>query len=95
MGKYQFLHSGNYVKIILHDIPQKPGVVAKISTIVAEQNINIVTLKHSMHTKEKGDFAFTVSKNDADEAIALMGKNLNEIGASNISFKKDLALVFI
>ena len=95
MSNYQFLHSGNYVKIILHDIPEKPGVAAKILTIVAKGDINILTIKHSVHTKEKGDFAFTVSRDDAESTIQLMKENLKEIGAKDITVRKDLALVFI
>lgn len=95
MTKYQFLHSGNYVKILIHDIPEKPGVAAKILSIIASENINILTIKHSVHSKEKGDFAFTVSKNDAEKAIELIEKNLKNIGARDFSVRRDLALVFI
>ncbi len=95
MSTYQFLHSGNYVKIILHEIPEKPGVAAKILTFVAKNNINILTIKHSVHSKETGDFAFTVKSEDADKTIDLMKKNLKEIGAKDLTVRKDLALVFI
>ncbi|MBN2011149.1 hypothetical protein JW960_17520 [candidate division KSB1 bacterium] len=95
MGKYQFLHTGNYVKILLHNIPEIPGVIAKITGLLANCNINVLTLRHSVRTVEKGDIAFTVSKDNADEAIQLMESNKSEIGASEITVKRDLALVFI
>ena len=95
MGDYRFVHSGNYVKIILHDIPEKPGVAAKILNIIAKENINILTIKHTVHSKEKGDFAFTVKKENGDLAMDLMKKNLKEIGAKGLSIRRDLALVFI
>ena len=95
MNKYQFLHTGSYVKIILHNIPEKPGVFAKMSKILANHDINIMTLRHSVHSKEKGDIAFTVSKERAEESINLMKENLKQIGASDVSVKSDLALVFI
>ncbi|MBN1154281.1 ACT domain-containing protein [candidate division KSB1 bacterium] len=95
MSFYQFMHSGNYVKIIVHDIPEKPGVIAKISKILATHHINIFTIKHSVHTAESGDIAFTVSKDRAEESINLMKSNLDYIGGKRITFRKDLALVFI
>ncbi len=95
MSKYQFLHSGNYVKLLLHDIPEKPGVAAKILSIIARENINILTIKHSVHSPKKGDFAFTVSREDADKAIELMKASIKDIGARDLSIRQDLALVFI
>lgn len=95
MGDYQFVHSGNYVKIILHDISEKPGVAAEILAIIAKENINILTIKHTVHSEEKGDFAFTVKKDDGDIAFDLMKKNLKEIGARDLSIRRDLAMVFI
>ena len=95
MSQYQFLHTGSFVKIIMHNIPEKPGVFAKIFNILADRNIDILTVKHSMHTSEKGDIAFTVSKEQAEESIQLMQDNKKFIEASEVSSKKDLALVFI
>jgi len=95
MKKYQFVHSGDYVKILLHKIPEKPGVAAKILSIIARENINILTIKHTVHSKEKGEFAFTVKAEDADETIDLMKKNLKDIGAKDLTVRRDLALVFI
>lgn len=95
MSQYQFLHSGSYTKIILHNIPERPGVIAKMSKILADHNINIMTLRHSVHSTEKGDIAFTVAKQRADESFQLMKENLKEIGANDVSIKNDLALVFI
>ena len=95
MDQYQFLHTGSYVKIILHNIPERPGVFAKMTKILADRNINILTIRHSVITTEKGEIAFTVSKEQAEESINLMKENLKEIGATDLSFKRNLALVFI
>jgi len=95
MSEYQFLHTGNYVRITLHNIPEMPGVFAKMTKILADNNINILTIRHLVRTSQKGDIAFTVAKDQADESIQLMETNLKVIGAENLSFKKDLALVFI
>jgi aspartate kinase len=95
MDNYQFLHTGSYVKITLHNIPERPGVFSKMTKILADQNINILTIRHIAHSKEQGDIAFTVSKSSAELSIKLMQDNLKLIGATEISFKKDLALVFI
>jgi len=95
MSFYQFIHSGSYVKIIVKDIPEKPGVIANISKILSSHGINIFTIKHSVHTSESGDIAFTVSKDRAEESIKLMESNLESIGGKRVIFRKDLALVFI
>ena len=76
MAQFQFMHTGNYVKIIVHDIPEIPGILAKITSLLAEQQINVLTLRHWFRTVEKGDIAFTVKKDDAETSIQLMEKNL-------------------
>jgi len=95
MDDYKFVHTGSYVKIILHNIPERPGVFAKMTSILANQHINILTIRHAAHSTEKGDIAFTVSKEQADKALQLMNENLKSIGATEVTLKKDLALVFI
>ncbi|MFZ5517250.1 MAG: ACT domain-containing protein [Candidatus Zhuqueibacterota bacterium] len=95
MDKYQFLHTGSYVKIILHNIPEKPGVFAKMTNILADRQINILTIRHLVLSADTGEIAFTVSKDQADEAFQLMEHHKKEIGASDVTIKKDLALVFI
>jgi len=95
MNRYQFLHAGDYVKITLHGIPEKPGVIAKMSAILSENNINIMTLRHSVHTPSKGDIAFTVSKENAEDSLRLMKENLEQIGAHDTSCRYGLALVFM
>lgn len=95
MDNYTFLHTGSYVKITLHSIPERPGVFSKMTKVLADQNINILTIRHIVHSKDEGDIAFTVSKSSADQSIQLMQENLQTIGAAGLSFKKDLALVFI
>jgi len=95
MSQYKFLHTGSYVKIILHDIPERPGVIARMSRILADHHINIMTLRHSAQSATKGDIAFTVAKEQADESFRLMKENLKEIGGGDVSIKRDLALVFI
>lgn len=95
MDNYQFLHTGSYVKITLHNIPERPGVFSKMTKILADQNINILTIRHIAHSKEQGNIAFTVSRSSAELSINLMRDNLKLIGATEISYKKDLALVFI
>jgi aspartate kinase len=95
MDNYQFLHTGSYVKITLHNIPERPGVFSKMTKVLADQNINILTIRHIVHSKESGDIAFTVAKDNADLSFQLMEQNLKMIGATNLTSKKDLALVFI
>ncbi|MCI0516153.1 hypothetical protein L0128_23310 [candidate division KSB1 bacterium] len=95
MSNYQFLHLGSYVKIIMHNIPEKPGVFAKIFNLLANQQIDVLTVRHSLQSTEKGDIAFTVSTKDAEKSLQLMTDNIKLIEASHVSSKKDLALVFI
>ncbi|HEX9970581.1 MAG TPA: hypothetical protein VGD14_00785 [bacterium] len=49
-------------KITLHSIPDRPDVFSKMTKALADQNINILTIRHIAHSKEQGDIAFSVSK---------------------------------
>lgn len=55
--------TGEYVTLIISHI-DKPGIIAKVSTILAEHNINIAFMRVYRH--EKGEKAFMIIETDDD-----------------------------
>lgn len=71
MNNPKFVHTESYVKIRLHNFAGRPGMFPKMTSILADQNITVLTIQRAAHFKEKVDIAFTNSKEQADEAIQL------------------------
>ena len=62
-------------------VPDEPGIIAKIATILSEENINIIDIE-ILRVREREEGAIRVglkSKEDLDSAISLLRKNNFEV----------------
>jgi len=70
----------NESKITVCDLPDKPGIAARIFTQLSEGGINVdMIVQNVSHTKQT-DISFTVSKNDGAKAIKLTKKAASGLG---------------
>lgn len=84
------------VRIAIIDIPDKPGVAAKIFSCMADNNISVDMIIQT-HAKETNtnDIAFTVAEDDFDQAMEKLEQVKAELGAKEIKVDKDIAKVSI
>lgn len=80
-------------KITIRDVPDKPGVAAKIFGYLAENNINIDMIIQNISAKGFTDISFTVSKEDTEIAKELSQKVAVELGAGSVEVDRDIAKV--
>jgi len=84
-------------KLTILDVPDKPGMAAKIFTALDEGNINVDMIVQSSSVTETrtNNISFTVIKSDLNKAIKIMEKVAKEIGATKIIADDDVAKISI
>ena len=85
------------VRIVVCDVPDEPGVAAKIFTTLADEHISVDTIIQSyarLHNNTN-DIAFTISKTDLPRAMELFDKINDEIKADKIHIDDNIAKVSI
>lgn len=84
-------------RIVLCDVPDKPGNAAKIFKMLAENSISVDMIIQSYARKNQNtnDIAFTVDKSDIDTTLKILDKVKVEMGAGNVLVDEDIAKISI
>lgn len=84
-------------RITAIDLPDVPGVAARLFGVLATANINVDMIVQSSSEQEigKNDISFTVSSGDLKRAVDQLKQIVRELGGGNIFFGDDVAKVSI
>ena len=85
------------VRIVICDVPDEPGVAAKLFNTLADENISVDTIIQSyarLHNNTN-DIAFTISKSDLKKAMELFERLSDTIKADKIHIDENIASVSI
>lgn len=85
----------NESKITICDVPDRPGIAAKIFNQLAEGGINVDMIVQNVSHTRQTDISFTVPKPDAARAVKLTKKGAREIGELEVLQDDDIARVSI
>lgn len=85
----------NQAKLALLEVPDRPGVAAKLFTALADEGINVDMIIQSVRGVVTNDIAFTVAKNDLKTALAVTQRVGDEIGAARVIHDPEIAKVSI
>ncbi|MFI5304219.1 MAG: aspartate kinase [Nitrospiria bacterium] len=85
----------NQSKITMTGVPDRPGIASKIFGEIAGANIIVDMIIQNVSQDGSTDISFTVPRGDLKEAILIVNKIANEIGAGNLQTKEDIAKVSI
>ncbi|NLW25123.1 MAG: aspartate kinase [Clostridia bacterium] len=88
-------HDLNVAKIGLFDVPDRPGIASKIFNALAQANINVDMIIQSAMRHNKNDIAFTIPKDDLENALNIARQVGKEIGVSEIVYADDIAKISI
>ncbi len=89
-------HDLNTAKIAVFDVPDKPGSAMRIFKELAEAKINVdMVIQSAVRGAGKNDIAFTIEKDELDKALPILQKIVSDLGASGMSYGKDVAKVSI
>jgi len=83
----------NESKITIRDIPDHPGVAAKVFETLGSKNIYVNMIVQSTGQGERASISFTVLKSDFKEALDTCHSLQDELEASSITSKENIAIV--
>ena len=84
-------------RIVVCDVPDKPGVAAKIFTTLANENISVdmIIQSYARKVSNTNDIAFTVDLSDLNKTVGALDKLKSEIGNGDIQVNDNIAKVSI
>lgn len=86
----------NQAKITIVDVPDKPGIAAKLFDAIASSNIVVDMIVQNVSSDGKSaDISFTVPKTDSKRAVEVTGKIAAELGAKRVDLREDISKVSI
>ncbi|MDD5044114.1 MAG: aspartate kinase [Candidatus Omnitrophica bacterium] len=85
----------NEVKITICDVPDKPGVAAKIFSKISEGGVNVDMIVQNVSHTRQTDISFTAPKADLSKVMRITKKAAANIGAGKVLKDEDIARVSI
>lgn len=82
-------------KLTLRGVPNRPGVAAVIFRTLANEGINVDMIIQNIGKSTDTDISFTVSKSDAESAVAVLKKVVKKVGFKDISQDANIAKVSV
>jgi len=82
-------------KITVCDVPDKPGVAAKIFKELSAGGISVDMIVQNVSHTRKTDLSFTTSKADITKALRLVKKVARNVGAGEVLKDQDIARVSV
>lgn len=85
----------NEAKVTICDVPDRPGIAARIFSRISEENINVDMIVQNVSRQGYTDVSFTVSKTDLPKTVELAREVAKEIGASDVTTDDKIAKVSV
>lgn len=86
----------NQTKITIVNVPDKPGIAAKLFNDIASANIIVDMIVQNISSDAKlADISFTVPKTDSRRALEVTEAIAKELGAKRVDMREDISKVSI
>lgn len=86
----------NQAKITLVNVPDKPGIAAKLFETIAKANVVVDMIVQNVSSDGKfADISFTVPKTEMKKALEVSEKIAKELGAERVDKRDDISKVSI
>ncbi len=86
----------NQTKITIVNVPDKPGIAAKLFNDIASANIVVDMIVQNISSDAKlADISFTVPKTDSRRALEVTEAIAKELGAKRVDMREDISKVSI
>jgi aspartate kinase len=86
-------HDTSEAKVTLKDVPDHPGVAARVFSSMAENNVNVDMIIQNVSEDGTTDISFTVPKDDLVRARKAVADVVAELGARAFSVDESIAKV--
>src|SRR5690606_19532291 len=88
-------HDRNVAKIVLVDVPDRPGVAHQIFSSLAAEGINVDMIVQTTKAENTTDLLFTVTRDDLARAREICEQQVKALGAKGVVERTGLAKVSI
>lgn len=88
-------HDTNVAKIVVLDVPDRPGVAHRIFSTLAAEHINVDMIVQSTKQENTTDMLFTVTRDDLAKALEVTDEVARELGAAGVLHTTGLGKVSI
>ena len=85
----------NVARISILGVEDQPGILARVFTALADQNVNVDIIVQSGVQDGKADFSFTVERTDADKAIKVIENIRTDVSYLDITSETGLVKISI
>ena len=85
----------NEAKVTICDVPDRPGIAAKIFKDIAKEDINVDMIVQNVSRTGATDVSFTVPGGDLHKTIKVAREISKKVKAGDITFDKEIAKVSI
>lgn len=85
----------NTARISVIGLKDEPGMAFRLFNLLAKEGINVDVILQSIGRENSKDISFTVSRDEADEAVKIIEANKSRIGCTGISCNKEVVKVSI
>ena len=82
-------------KLTIFQVPDRPGVAAKLFARLAKANVNIDMIIQNKTQTNATDISFTVFKNELNRAMTVLKEAAGELGAKQITCDENVAKVSV
>ncbi len=85
----------NQVKVVVGDLPDKPGTAAQIFKSLDAANVNVDMIIQNIGREGSANLTFTVAADDADRAEKAMNDTLSVLGCGRVNVADRIAKISI
>ena len=85
----------NTARISVIGLKDEPGMAFRLFNMLAKEGINVDVIMQSIGRENSKDISFTISRDEADEAVKIIEANKARIGCTGISCNKEVVKVSI
>ena len=82
-------------KLILRNVPDTPGIAAKILSPISDAGIDIDVIVQNVGSDKLTDFTFTVKNEHSDKAAKILNDLVKTLGGGEIELVKDISKVSV
>ena len=86
-------HDSSEAKVTVTNVPDRPGIAAKLFRSLADDNINIDMIVQNVSQHGLTDISFTVPKDDLDAALGVCRAHIADISAGDVLTDDGIAKV--
>ena len=86
-------HDTEEAKVTVFDVPDRPGVAARLFQALAKENINVDMIIQNVGEGRRTAISYTVAQQDLEKAAAISKREAEELEAGGVTIDEDIAKV--